>query len=308
MNETTKGGKLLLGYFYLLAAAVIFGCMPLGANIIYADGVTPFALVFLRGALVAPLLVLLTYLKGDTLRISRGAVVEGVLVGAVGCGVTPLLLFLSYTLVDSSTAMVLHFVYPAVVVIGSLFYREKIKKGAVLCVLLCTLGITFFFDGTGRIDPLGAIVALASGVSYAAYVLLLAHAKHKEELKGFRLSFFACISSAALALAVCLVSDTFSLPQTVRGWVVSFIFSVALGAGAVVLFQKGTNIVGGQRAAILSTFEPITGVFVGIMFLNERLTLRTAIGAVVVLSASVLIALQDAKEAKKTTVEEREEV
>lgn len=298
MSNKTKGG-LLLGYFYLLAAAVIFGCMPLGANIIYADGVTPFSLVLLRGFLASPVLAALTYLRGDTLRISRAAALEGVALGAIGCGVVPLLLFLSYTMIDSSTAMVLHFVYPGVVVLGSVFYREKIRKSAILCVVLCTVGILFFFDGTGSIDPLGAVVAIASGVAYAAYVLLLAHAKHKDELGGFRLSFFATTASGALALAVCLVSDTLALPQSLGGWVASFIFAVALGAGAVVLFQKGTNIVGGQRAAILSTFEPITGVAVGLMFLNERLTLRTAIGSLFVLSASVLIALQDAKEAKK---------
>lgn len=299
MSNETKGGSLLLGYFYLIAAAIIFGCMPLGANIIYADGVTPFTLVFLRGILASPVLALLTYLKGDTLRVSRGAAIEGMLAGAVGCGIVPLMLFLSYKMIDSSTAMVLHFVYPAVVVIGSLFYREKIKKSAILCVVLCSLGITFFFDGTGKIDPLGAVVAIASGVAYAIYVLLIAHAKHKEELTGFRLSFFAASASAVLALIVSLVSNSFCLPQTLRGWVASFIFAVALGAGAVVLFQKGTNIVGGQRAAILSTFEPITGVVVGLVFLNERLTLRTFLGSVIVLSASVLIALQDAKNAKK---------
>ena len=299
MSNETKGGSLLLGYFYLIAAAVIFGCMPLGANIIYADGVTPFALVFLRGLLAAPVLAALTYLKGDTLRVSRGAVIEGMLVGPIGCGIVPLLLFLSYTMIDSSTAMVLHFVYPAVVVVGSLLFGEKISRSAVLCVVLCSLGIVFFFDGTGTIDPVGAIIAILSGVGYAAYVLLVAHAKHKEELSGFRLSFFAASASGILALAVCLVTDTFCLPQTLSGWVASFVFAVALGAGAVVLFQKGANIVGGQRAAILSTFEPVTGVMVGLVFLNERLTLRTFLGTVIVLSASVLIALQDAKDAKK---------
>jgi len=299
MNTENKGGRLLLGYFYLLAAAVIFGCMPLGANIIYSDGVTPFSLVLLRGLLAAPVLAVLTYLKGDTLRISRAAATEGAFIGMIGCGIVPLLLFLSYTMIDSSTAMVLHFVYPGVVVVGSLLFHEKIQKSAVLCVVLCMLGITFFFDGTGKIDPAGAVIAILSGVAYAVYVLLLAHAKHKEELTGFRLSFFATTASGLLALVVCLVSDTLTLPQTALGWVASFIFAVALGAGAVVLFQKGTNIVGGQRAAILSTFEPITGVAVGLIFLNERLTLRTFIGSVIVLSASVLIALQDAKEAGK---------
>ena len=37
-----------LGYLCVILSAVIFGCMPLGANFLYAQGVTPMSLVFLR--------------------------------------------------------------------------------------------------------------------------------------------------------------------------------------------------------------------------------------------------------------------
>ena len=36
--------------------------------------------------------------------------------------------------------------------------------------------------------------------------------------------------------------------------------------GAAVLFQSGTRLIGGERASILSAFEPITGVIIGIAF------------------------------------------
>ena len=34
-----------LGYLCVILSAVIFGCMPLGANFLYAQGVTPMSLV-----------------------------------------------------------------------------------------------------------------------------------------------------------------------------------------------------------------------------------------------------------------------
>ena len=55
------------------------------------------------------------------------------------------------------------------------------------------------------------------------------------------------------------------------------------------LFQKGTFLIGAQRAAILSTFEPITSIFAGILFLHETLTLRILLGSSLTLLASVLI-------------------
>ena len=43
-----------LGYLCVILSAVIFGCMPLGANFLYAQGVTPMSLVFLRNLLSLP--------------------------------------------------------------------------------------------------------------------------------------------------------------------------------------------------------------------------------------------------------------
>ena len=69
-----------LGYLCVILSAVIFGCMPLGANFLYAQGVTPMSLVFLRNLLSLPVLALLCQKQGG-LRISRGALLETSLTG-----------------------------------------------------------------------------------------------------------------------------------------------------------------------------------------------------------------------------------
>lgn len=69
--------------------------------------------------------------------------------------------------------------------------------------------------------------------------------------------------------------------------------------GAVMLFQKGTFLIGAQRAAILSTFEPITSIFVGILFLNETLTPRILLGSAIILVAGVFITLGGKKDEDK---------
>ena len=48
-----------IGYLFAIISAVIYGSMPLMAKYIYADGVTPMTLVFLRNALsIVPLGIL----------------------------------------------------------------------------------------------------------------------------------------------------------------------------------------------------------------------------------------------------------
>ena len=52
-------------------------------------------------------------------------------------------------------------------------------------------------------------------------------------------------------------------------------------------------LAGGQRAAILSTFEPVVSIFAGILFLQESITVREILGSAIVISASVVIAAAD---------------
>ncbi len=283
----------LKGRLFIILSAVIYGCMPLGASALYAEGVTPMSLVLLRNCLSLPLLALLAHRCGG-LRISRGALGEVAAASAVGACLTPVLLFTSYRYLASGTAAVFHFSYPVFVVLGGLLLRERARGSAVFCTLLCTLGILLLFDGGGSVDPLGAVIALASGVAYAAYILLLAHFRHRE-VSGFRMSFYLALICSACMLALCLLTRQLRLPQTARGWCAALLFSLMLSVGAAVLFQQGTFLVGGQRAAIFSTLEPITSIFVGALLLNETLTPRILLGSALTLSASALITVLDSR-------------
>lgn len=282
-----------LGYFFVILSAVIFGCMPLGANFLYAQGVTPMSLVFLRNLLSLPLLALLGSRQGG-LRISRDALREVGVAAFFGCWLAPTLLFSSYRYLASGMATVFHFAYPVIVVLGGFLLREKVKKSALFCALLCSLGILLLFDPHGTVDSLGVTFALTSGVAYAVYILILGHFRHRE-VSGFRLSFYMAIVSMICTLILCLATGQLCLPQTPGGWGVAFLFSFAVSVGAVVLFQEGTFLIGAQRAAILSTFEPITSIFFGILFLNETLTPRILLGSAITLLAGVLITVTGRK-------------
>ena len=109
--------KQWLGGLCVILGAVIFGSMPLSANFLYAQDVTPMMLVFLRNTLSLPVLALLGWRQGG-LRLSRGALIETGLSGLFGCFLTPVLLFSSYRYLASGMAAVFHFAYPVIVVLG----------------------------------------------------------------------------------------------------------------------------------------------------------------------------------------------
>ena len=82
-------------------------------------------------------------------------------------------------------------------------------------------------------------------------------------------------------------------PVSLKGWIACLLFSLALCMGAVYLFQQGAFLIGSQRAAILSTFEPITSLVVGVAFLQERLSPYAVFGAVLIVTASIGISMSD---------------
>ena len=87
------------------------------------------------------------------------------------------------------------------------------------------------------------------------------------------------------------------MPHSALGWILCILFALVINVGAVVLFQNGAFLIGGQRASILSTLEPITSLIVGYIAFRERITILSFVGSVLIISASVLIAFMDGKEA-----------
>jgi drug/metabolite transporter (DMT)-like permease len=158
--------------------------------------------------------------------------------------------------------------------------------------------IALFYSPGHSLDPRGSLLALSSGMTYAIYVISLSTYKHE---KGSVFGFSFCVSSIAsvLLLLICLLTGQLALPQTLQGWLLSIGFACIVNAGAVALFQRGTFLIGGSRASILSTFEPITGVFVGILVFRETVNPFTLLGTALVIAAGVLIALFDVKKARR---------
>ena len=290
-----KASKMLKGYLFAIISAVIYGCMPLMAKHIYADGVNAMTLVFLRNVLALPVLAVLAKLQNKTLKIPAKSLGAIGLLAAFGCCATPVLLFSSYHYIPSGTATVFHFIYPClVVVIGVIFLRKRVQVGTLLSLLLCLGGICLFYKPGAAFHWGGSGLAIGSGVTFATYVVLLSVYKNKE-ISGFLFTFYVALSSSVLMFAACVATGSLVLPQSLLGWGLCLLFALGVTVGAVVLFQQGTFLIGGERASILSTLEPITSVVVGVLFLNETIGLRDYMGAALVVAASVLIAVLDMK-------------
>lgn len=290
-----KKNKSVLGFILVIASAIIFGCMPLITRFIYAEGVNSFSLVFLRNLLSLPMLALAAKASGGKLKINFKALPSIGWIAAMGCCITPMLLYTSYNDINTGMATVFHFIYPAVVMVLSLlFLKSKFKLSNIIILIICIAGICMFYTPGAEARSMGSVLALLSGVTYAIYIVGLTGFRYKE-IAGFVFTFYGAAFCSILSFVICICSGQLSLPTSPKGWILCTLFALIFNVGAVVLFQRGTTIIGGEKASILSTFEPITGIVVGIAFLNENGGINTIIGTILVVAASVLITVFDMK-------------
>ena len=285
MNERTKG------FILVILSAVVFGMIPLIVRSVNDCGSNSIMTSFLRFLLSLLPLYLSVRAKKSNLRITKEEALKILLIAVCGFGGTSVLLFLSYTYIPTGMATTIHFVYPVFVIFGSiLFLKQKISPMKLVCVALCFGGILLFYNGgDGALDPLGMLFAFASGITYSFYIVYLDFSG-LAKMEPTRMIFYMNTFSALMVGSLAVATGSFTLDISLKGWILALLLAISVSFLAVRSFQMGVRYIGPQNAAILSTFEPITSLVVGILVYQEVLTLAGVIGCVLILSSVVITA------------------
>lgn len=278
------------GLCAVIISAVFFGLMPLFAKIICANGGNTFSMAFYRFFIALfPLYFYLRY-KKISLSISRKRLWQILRIAGLGYGATALLLYLSYDFIPSGMATTVHFVYPVFVILGSiLFLKEKAEPMKLLCVALCMGGVLLFYNGETGGSIVGLLLAFGSGLTYGFYIMYL-DKSGLQDMPTLKLIFYMNVAASAILLGGNLATGHFTVMMNPKAWIAMIVLSVGASFVGVCLFQKGVSIVGPQNAAILSTFEPITSLVVGVLLFHEAFNLYTALGCLLILISVVIVA------------------
>ena len=153
----------------VIGAAILWST---GGLFIKAIHLSAFELSFGRSLLAAITIVILTRREG--FGINRISAITSVLYAAL------LILFVLATkLTTAANAIFLQYTAPVyVLILEPIFYKEKFRRRDLVTVAACIAGMSLFFVGKLRPqDVTGNLVALASGVCFALFFLLLRHSK-----------------------------------------------------------------------------------------------------------------------------------
>lgn len=291
-NEN-EGGKNWQGYLLGLLSSSTFGLIPLFSIPVLSQGVEVGVVLMYRFFIASLLVGGMVLTRRESFKISIRSFLILILLSTLYFG-SALMLLEGYNYMPSGVATVIHFCYPAfVVILMFAFFRQRINPLQSLAVVLAIGGVTLI-SGIGasvsEIPIFAVIVVLLSGLCYACYIVVLQHAKI-EKMSSYKLTCYVMFLSACLFAIYGSISG-FSLELHSRDqWIYIFLLALIPTVCSNVMLVWAVQRIGSTPTAIMGALEPLTAVIVGAIALGEQISLRQGIGIVVVLLAVFLLIL-----------------
>jgi drug/metabolite transporter (DMT)-like permease len=216
---------------------------------------------------------------------------------AVANTVLNLAIFVAFVRIKIALALLVFYLYPALVALGSvLWFGERLDRARWAALGISLVGMVLVVAGAGDLGALDAVgigLAFVAALSQMFYVLAARHgfaAVPGPQAAGATMlmatGFYlviAVLTGQLAALGQPMASSAALWPVLVAG---------VVGAGVpTVLYILGIRLIGPPRAAILAMVEPLTGVTLAAILLGEQPTILQAVGGVLILSAGALLQL-----------------
>jgi drug/metabolite transporter (DMT)-like permease len=158
------------------------------------------------------------------------------------------------------------------------------------------LAIALGDGGTeGGRSPLAIAAGLGSAVTYAALVILskrlLAAA-----VPPVTIAFWDCLVGAAAVSPVLLVAERV-VPSGTDEWAVALTLGIVFTGLSTLVYATLLRHVTAQAAGVLTFLEPVSGVALAWLLLDERPGTATLVGGALVLAAGIVVVLLEPAEA-----------
>lgn len=279
------------GIGWTVLSAVMFGFNPLFSKTIYRMGGNPFMITWVRLAVTAVgmMFVFKVIHPEQTIKVT-GNELKKLFICSQGYSFTPLLMYASYNYISSGVATTIHFVYPILVLIGSMiFLREKMGWVKRISCVLCFLGIFFLGNSGGQIRAAGLGLAFASALTFAVYIVYLA-GSGLQAMNPAKLAAWLSVIGAIEVFIVVLITRNMVWDLSSGCILFMCLFGAVSGCLASTFFQMGTKLIGAASASMLSTFEPLTSIIVGAVVYKEVITVKAVAGIFCILAAVLMVA------------------
>jgi drug/metabolite transporter (DMT)-like permease len=221
--------------------------------------------------------------------VSRRRVAQLMLMGGCGQALITYLSLHALEYISVGPLAFLFYTYPAwVALIAAVRRTEPLNSVRIVALVLALAGVTIMVGApTGKLSPVGVVLALASALLYSAYLPTLGQIQRGVPAS---VATFLLISGAAIAFVLAaLFAGELSLPRSTVVWVNILLLTFVSTVIAFWSLIKGLSVLGPVRTAIIATVEPFFTAVLGVVVLGNQLTTSTLIGGVLIAAAVLVI-------------------
>jgi drug/metabolite transporter (DMT)-like permease len=258
------------GPLYIVFAAIFWSFGGLLAKLIPWSGITIAAL---RGVIAA--LTIAIYRRNFRFKFNKPILLAG-----FSLTITTVLFMLANKMTSAANAIVLQYTSPVFIILLTLLIdKQKPRKRDIFAIIGVLIGISiFFFDQFKSGQYLGDLIALASGLSFAAVFF----ANKLPNASPIDATYLGNLLSL-LILPFILFDQSFIQNQSPMTWLLIILMGVfQLGFGYI-FFSLGIKQTPATTSSIIATLEPILNPIWVFLFLSEVPSTLALIGGLIVL-------------------------
>ena len=164
--------------------------------------------------------------------------------------------------------------------------RERPGRAWAAATALCVAGLALLTGGGGRGEPVGVLLALTSGLAYAAYTV--AAKALLDRGAGSAQVMASAFGLGGLLLLPVLLTQPLAWLATPGGVALAGYLGLVTTALAYVLFGRGLAVLPAGPVTTLVLAEPLVAAALGVVLLDERLAASGVLGAALVLAGLLL--------------------
>lgn len=290
--------RRLAGYLAGFIAGVSYGTNPLFAKPLLESGVPVLVMLFFRYSISAAILAVWMLAKRERFRVKGNEMALLALLGILfAC--SSLFLFFSYEFIPSGLATTLVYLYPVFVALIMVFLRFYPSWQTWLSIIATFGGILLLSSPSpgASIRIPGIILAVASALSYAFYLVIVNRSKRIKNVSEHTLTLYALLTGAVL-FAVIRALQGGSITEgidTASDWGNLIGLAIVPTMISLLTLAMSSRYIGPTKTSILGVFEPLTAIMIGTLLFGEPLTVKMGIGVAVCIGAVVFMILRPAK-------------
>src|SRR5437763_16579789 len=280
--------RSVAGVALVVGSACCFGTLGVFGKLAYRLGLTTPQLLSYRFALAALLLWVAAAVTRQGLP-PRRSLLGLVIMGGAGYVGQSGSYFNALHFIPASTNALLLYTFPVVVtLLAAVLFHEQLGWMKLGAVGVAFLGTVLVVEAQlGAAAPIGVVLGLGSAAFYSGYILY--GSRLLPGLPPVSATAMIMTSAAFVWTAYASLNGQLAVAWTLPRLFLIASFAVVGTTIPVLTFILGLRLVGPSRAAILSTFEPVSTVLLAVIIPGERANPTQYVGGALILAPVVLL-------------------